>query len=120
MKHRPLDLDKIAKGLGAERRGPLPARSGYFAAAELAASVLDRFRVPAGGGRATDPKWTERRLVPLAPQTLAHLEKLAKALSQDATPSIGPLQVAALLLEHALTQIDPDILEDLAQRLRRG
>jgi len=71
--NRPLDLDKIARGLRAERRGSRAARSGYFAAAQLGAAVLERFRVPAGGGRATDPSWTARRLVPLAPHTLDQL-----------------------------------------------
>ncbi len=32
-----------------------------------------RFRLPAGGGRATDPDWTERRLVPLAHVTASRL-----------------------------------------------
>jgi len=29
----------------------------------LAAEVAARFRVPQGGGRATDPSWSEQRLV---------------------------------------------------------
>lgn len=51
-----LDMDKIAAALGAERRGKV---------------------VPAGGGRATDPRWTERRLVPLGPRTLERLEAIS-------------------------------------------
>jgi hypothetical protein len=69
-----LDMNKIARGLGAERRGQVPVTSGYFGAMQLLADVEARFRVPAGGGRATDPHWTERRLVPLAPRTLKRLE----------------------------------------------
>ena len=72
-----LDMKKIARGLGAERRGKVPATSGYFGAMQLVADIDARFRVPVGGGRSTDPRWTERRLVPLAPRTLevyrAHL-----------------------------------------------
>jgi hypothetical protein len=65
----------------------------------LAAEVAARFRVPAGGGRATDPSWSEQRLVRLSPQTLAQLEKLA----EDTHAS--PMQVAALLLERAVQTV---------------
>jgi hypothetical protein len=56
-----LDMDKIARGLGAERRGKVSASGGYFGALALAADIEARFRVPSGGGRPTDPDWTERR-----------------------------------------------------------
>jgi hypothetical protein len=92
----PLDMDKIAKRLGAERRGKIEARGGYFGALQLAAEVAARFRVPENGGRATDPSWSEQRLVRLSPQTLEQLEKLAEEAQ------VSPMQVAALLLEHAV------------------
>jgi hypothetical protein len=60
-----IDTDKIARGLGAERRGMVAASGGYFGAIQLLADIEARFRVPAGGGRPTDAAWTERRLVPL-------------------------------------------------------
>jgi hypothetical protein len=63
-----LDMDKIAKGVGGTRRGPIRAKSGYFGAAEMAAEVTERFRVPETGGRATDPTWNERRQLPLRPK----------------------------------------------------
>ncbi len=46
----PLDMDRIAKDLGAERRGKVVSRGGYFGAVQLAAEVAARFRVPDGGG----------------------------------------------------------------------
>ena len=73
-----LDMDRIAKELGAERRGKVSPRGGYFGALQLAAEVAARFRVPEGGGRATDPSWSEQRLVRLSPKTLEQLEKLAE------------------------------------------
>ncbi len=73
MKRR-LDMDKIARGPGGERRGKVSATSGYFGAMQLLADVETKFRVPVGGGRPTDPRWTERRLVPLAPKTLERLK----------------------------------------------
>src|SRR2546426_9494858 len=70
---RKLDMDRIAEGLGAERRGKVSATGGYFGAMQLLADVEAKFRVPAGGGGPTDPRWTERRLVPLALKTLERL-----------------------------------------------
>jgi hypothetical protein len=55
--------------------------------------------VPKGGGRATDPSWSEQRLVRLSPKTLARLEKLAEQAH------VGPMQVAALLLEQAVQTV---------------
>jgi hypothetical protein len=91
-----LDMERIAKALGAERRGKVSARGGYFGALQLAAEVTARFRVPKGGGRATDPSWSEQRLVRLSPKTLDQLEKLAEQ------SHASPMQVAALLLEGAV------------------
>jgi hypothetical protein len=95
----PLDLERIAKELGAERRGKVAPRGGYFGALELAAEVAARFRVPEGGGRATDPAWSEQRLVRLSPKTLEQLDQLAEQAHAS------PMQVAALLLEQAVQTV---------------
>ena len=91
-----LDMDQIAKTLGAQRQGKVVAKGGYLGALQLAAEVATRFRIPPGGGRATDPSWTEQRLVRLSPQTFQRLEKLAKQTN------VSPMQVAAVLLEQAV------------------
>ncbi len=91
-----LDMERIAKELGAERRGNVSSRGGYFGALQLAAEVTARFRVPGGGGRATDPSWSEQRLVRLSPKTLKQLEELAEQVHAS------PMQVAALLLERSV------------------
>ena len=91
-----LDMDRIAKGLGAERGGKVATGGGYFGALQLAAEVTSRFRVPAGGGRPTDPAWSEQRLVRLSPKTLKRLEQLAEQTHAS------PMQVAAILLEKAI------------------
>lgn len=99
----PLDMDRIARDLGAARRGKVSPRGGYFGALQLAAEVNARFRVPQGGGRATDPSWSEQRLVRLSPKTLEQLEKLADQAHAS------PMQVAALLLERAVqTAVNPE------------
>src|SRR5712671_8200946 len=100
-----LDMDKIAKGLGAERGGRIRASGGYFGALQLLADIDARFRVPSGGGRPTDPNWTERRLVPLAPRTLARLEELAAKIRQQGQVAIEPMQLAGLLLEKTTNQV---------------
>ena len=43
-----LDMERIAKELGAERRGKVSARGGYFGALQLAAEVASRSRVSEG------------------------------------------------------------------------
>src|SRR3954465_6717004 len=94
-----LDMNKIARGLGAERRGKVTASGGYFGAIQLLADIEARFRAPSGGGRPTDASWTERRLVPLAPRTLKRLEDIAVVVRARGGVSVEPMQLAALLLE---------------------
>ncbi|GAC1351993.1 MAG: hypothetical protein NVSMB1_10440 [Polyangiales bacterium] len=106
-----LDTKKIAQALGAEHRGKVKVSSGHFGALQLVAAIHSRFKVPDGGGRATDPHWTERRLVPLAKVTLTRLAQLAKKLHDDQGIVIAPLQLAALLLEHAAGEVDEHEVE---------
>jgi hypothetical protein len=92
-------MDRIANALGAERRGKVSSQGGYFGAIQLAAEVSPRFRASNGNGRATDPSWSEQRLVRLSPKTLEQLEKLA------AESHASPMQIAALLLERAVQTV---------------
>jgi hypothetical protein len=115
---RQLDMDKIAKGLGAKRRGKVAARGGYFGAMQLVADVEAKFRVPAGGGRPTDPRWTERRLVPFAPETLERLDQIAARVREHAAVSVEPMQLAGLLLEKTAREVS-EAEAELLVRLRR-
>jgi hypothetical protein len=108
-----LDSIKIAKGLRAQRRGAVLASGGYFGALQVLADVEARFRVPKGGGRPTDPNWTERRLVPLTPRTLKRLEEIAAKVRERVGTNLEPMQVAALLLEKTTEQISEDDAEEL-------
>ena len=110
---RRLDMDKIARTLGAARREQVSATGGYFGAMQLLAEIESRFRVPSGGGRATDPNWTERRLVPLAPATLARLEELAARIREQDRVAIEPMQLAGLLLEKTTAQVSDAEAEKL-------
>lgn len=115
-----LDMDKIAKGLGAERRGKVTAGGGYFGAMQLLADIEARFRVPSGGGRRTDPAWTERRLLPLAPRTLKKLEEIAARVRAHGGASIEPMQLAALLIEKTTEKLSEEDAEDLVRPKRRA
>ena len=115
-----LDMDKIAKGVGAERRGKVTASGGYFGAMQLLADIEARFRVPSGGGRATDPRWTERRLVPLAPRTLERLEEIAVKVREHGGVSVEPMQLAALLLEKTMEDLSESGAESLVRSRRRA
>jgi len=109
-----LDMKEIARGLRAERKGKVSAGGGYFGAMQLLADVETRFRVPAGGGRATDPSWTERRLVPLAPGTLKRLEAITEGVRTRSGVNIEPMQLAGLLLERTTAQLSEDEVNELA------
>ena len=114
-----LDMDKIAKGLGAERRGKVEAGGGYFGAMQLLADIEVRFRVPSGGGRPTDPRWSERRLLPLAPKTLKKLEEMAAKVREHGV-NVEPMQLAALLIERTAEQLSEEEAEDLVRPKRRA
>jgi hypothetical protein len=114
-----LDMDKIARGLGATRHGKVTAGAGYFGATQLLADIEARFRVPASGGRATDPSWSERRLLPLAPKTLRKLEELAAKVREHGT-NVEPMQLAALLVEKTAAQLNEEEAEELVRPKRRA
>jgi hypothetical protein len=110
-----LDMDKIARGLGAERKGKVASSGGYFGALQLLAEIEVRFRVPPGGGRPTDPQWTARRLVPLAPRTLERLDKLTARIWEQSGVRVGPMQLAGLLLEQATERLSDDEAGELVR-----
>ena len=112
-----LDMDKIAKGLGAKRRGKVTSTGGYFGAMQLRADIEARFRVPSGGGRPTDPGWTERRLLPLAPRTLKKLEEISAKVREHGM-NVEPMQLAALLIEKTTEQLSEDEAEELVRPKR--
>jgi hypothetical protein len=87
---------------------------------QLLADVDVRFRTPEGGGRPTDPRWTERRLVPLAPETLERLEKITSRVREHGGVNVEPMQLAALLLEKTARQLSEAEAEQLVRLRRRA
>ncbi|MGH7284277.1 MAG: hypothetical protein ACRELY_22345 [Polyangiaceae bacterium] len=112
-----INIEKIAKRLGATRRGTVKARSGYFGAMELVAEVQSRFHVPPTGGRATDPSLTVQRQIALHEETYERLVVLADRISKATGRSIGPLQVGTVLLERAAGEVDE---KEIAKMLIAG
>ncbi len=108
-----LDKTKIAKILHAERKGKVSAKGGYFGAMQLLADVNKRFQVPQGGGRPTDPAWTERRLLPLRPETLKRLQTISNRIQKHQHVSIEPMQLAALLVEKTTDELTEEEVEEL-------
>jgi len=120
MSKRKLDTDRIARGLRARKRGTVYPTGGYPGAAQLAAEVQARFRVPPGGGRATDPAWSDKRLVPIAPRTLKRLERIANRLHEETGVRVEPMQLAAILLETTIENIGAEEAERLVTSHRRS
>lgn len=115
MSAKKLDHAQLSRRLGSTIRGRVSAKPGFFGALQLAESVRRRFRPPARGGRARDPRWTMKRLIPIKPETLARLEKLANEVSRLVEYRVEPLQVAAVLIERNLEHMsESELVEAVA------
>ncbi len=97
---------RLARNLGSRVSGRLRAGAGYFGALLVAEDVRRRFKAAVGGGRARDPRWTLKRLMPVRPETLARLQAVAAQVSEIVEFRVEPLQVAALLVERDLDRLD--------------
>ena len=115
-----LDMYKIAKGLGADRRVRVAPAGGNLGVMDLLADIEARFRVPTHGGRPTDPAWTERRLVPIAPRTMKRLAEIAAKVREYGGAKLGPMQLATLLIEKMVEQLSEVEAEELARPKRRA
>ena len=69
-----------------------------------------------GGGRPTDPAWTEKRLIPLAPATLRRLERIASDIRKHKKVRLEAMQLAALLLEKSTKELSEEEAEVLIQQ----
>src|SRR5256885_17033098 len=80
----------------------------------------DAVVLPAGGGRPTDPRWTERRLVPLALKTLERLEDITAWVRKHEGINLEPMQLAARILEKTTSQLSEAEAEKLVRPQRRA
>ena len=92
-------MDKDAKDLGGKRRGKInKVHGGYFDSIQLAATISKRkFKKNNKGGYQTSPDWVIEKAVPMSHKTLKRLYEIARPF-----PNLGPMQIAALILEHGL------------------
>ena len=104
------NIDKIAEGFGATVVGQVPERGGgTFGAARLALIVesMKTRLVPGQGlrpGRPTDASWVRHPKVPMSEATRQRLTRLAEQ-SSSAGRKISPMQIAAKILEEALSGV---------------
>jgi hypothetical protein len=104
------NIEKIAAGLGAKVVGKVPhTGGGAFGAARLAKIVetMQARLVPGQGlrpGRPTDASWVRHPKVPMSEATRQRLTRLAEQ-SSTAGRKVSPMQIAAQILEEALTGI---------------
>jgi hypothetical protein len=120
MKAKSIDHARLSRNLGSIVRGRVAAGAGYFGALQVAEEVRRRFQTPQGGGRARDPRWTEKRLLPIRPETLARLAKLADRVSEVVEHRVDPLQVAALLVERDLDRLSQaELVRTVSRGVRR-
>ena len=105
------NIRKIARLLGAEMVGQVPETGGgAFGAARLGrviAELQGRLRPSQGirPGRPTDPSWDRSPKVPMSRRTETKLAKLAELASKTGR-RVSPMQLAAQLLEDALSQLE--------------
>lgn len=104
------NVRRIASRIGAKLVTRLPdVGGGAFGAARLAA-IVETLRcrlVPGQGrraGRPTDPSWVHHPKVPMSEATERLLTRLAEQASTSGR-KVSPMQLAAQILEDALTRI---------------
>src|SRR5438552_9447196 len=101
-------IKQLAESLGAQVIGKIPdAGGGAFGAARLPhliAALRGRLRPGQGlrAGRPSDPNWDQHPKVPMSKRTQRKLRKLALRASTG-TRKVSPMQVAAQLLEEAVS-----------------
>ena len=106
----------IASALGASRRIPLSTDAqGPLGLVQLRSELAARLQ--SDGGRPTDPAWTVRRVVPFRPAGWAELQEFAARITAQGR-SVSPAQLAALLIERGLAQLEEGVAREGDSALR--
>lgn len=106
----------IANALGASRRVAVNTDAqGPLGLVQLRSELA--LRLQSDGGRPTDPAWTVRRIVPFRPAGWAELQDFAARLTAQGR-SVSPAQLAALLIERGLAQLEEGVARDGDSALR--
>jgi len=99
------DKSKIAKALGASRVVEVSPKTIGGPLDLLALREEFNQRLRSSGGRPTDPAWTVTRLVPFKEDSWTRLQDLATEIGVSGR-RVGPAQVAALLIESSLEELE--------------
>jgi hypothetical protein len=99
------DKSKIAKALGASRVVEVGPKTIGGPLDLLALRTEFNQRLRSSGGRPTDPSWTVTRLVPFKEDSWTRLQDLASEIGVSGR-RVGPAQVAALLIESSLEELE--------------
>lgn len=96
---------KLAEALGASRVVEVGQRSvgGPLDLLSLRQEFNERLR--SSGGRPTDPSWKLSRQVPFKEESWSRLQEIATEVGASGR-SVGPAQVAALLVENSLEELE--------------
>lgn len=109
------DEQAIANALGSTTSVPI-GDDAFNPLALLALAHRFNERLRSTGGRPTDPSWTVSRRVPFAPETWDALNTIAVRLSSGQR-KVAPAQVAAVLIEESLTDLDEAAERAFGRRL---
>lgn len=101
----------LATGLGASRTVSLTPGGGQGPLGLLGLHAEVTARLRSSGGRPTDPTWTVRRVVPFRPEGWSELEVFAARLSA-AGRTVSPAQLAAILIERGLEELEDGVARD--------
>jgi len=99
--------DRFAQALGASHTQELPQKSAQGPLGLLQLREQVQHRLVSSGGRPTDPSWTMKRVVPFQPTHWEELERFARVLSEGGR-TVSPAQLAALLIEQQLGELEKD------------
>ncbi len=99
------DKAKLAKGLGASRVVDVGQKSIGGPLDMLALRQEFNERLQSSGGRPTDPSWKVSRQVPFKEESWSRLQDIASEVGASGR-RVGPAQVAALLVENSLEELE--------------
>ena len=112
------EKEQIGEALGAARVVDLGTKKVRHPIDMLALRNEFDSRLRSSGGRPTDPAWTVSRQVPFKGESWSRLKELASEVGREGA-KVGPAQVAALLIENSLDQLEEDEWQDALRRSRQ-
>ncbi len=112
------DKAELAKGLGAARVVEIGQRTIGGPLDMLALREEFNERLRSSGGRPTDPSWKVSRQVPFKAESWSRLQDIASEVGESGR-RVGPAQVAALLIENSLEELEDARWQDALDRSRQ-